>query len=83
MKRYTVVQLRNRLADALDEAERGAAVVIERRGVRYVLRAERTPRRRRTRRSVIETLDPAVAQGQWEWAWTPEGLRPRGRRRGR
>lgn len=71
MKRYTVAQLRERLADVLNDAERGIPVVIERRGIRYVLQAERTTRRRRSRRSVIETLDPVVAQGQWQWTWTP------------
>ena len=32
MKRYTVAQVRERLASALDEVERGVPVVIERRG---------------------------------------------------
>jgi len=75
MKRYSVAHARNRLADLLNEAERGTPVVIERRGVRYVLHAEAAPRRRRVRRSMIETLDPAVAQGQWQWTWTPKGVR--------
>jgi antitoxin (DNA-binding transcriptional repressor) of toxin-antitoxin stability system len=82
MKRYTMAQLRERLADVLNEAERGVPVVIERRGVRYVLRAEPARPRRRTRPSFIEILDPAVAEGQWQWTWTREGIRFRpGRRR--
>lgn len=82
MKRYSVAQVRERLADVLNEAERGVPVVIERRGVRYVLRAEPPPRRDRARRSAIETLDPAVARGQWQWSWTAKGVRF-GRRRPR
>ena len=80
MKRYSVAHARERLADLLNEAERGAPVVIERRGIRFVLRAEAAPRRDRVRRSAIETLDPAVARGQWQWSWTPKGVRLRTRR---
>ena len=75
MKRYSTAQARERLADVLNEAERGAPVVIERRGVRYVLRAEPARRGGRSRRSAIETLDPAVARGHWQWSWTPKGVR--------
>ena len=46
MKMYTVATLRKRLADALDESERGVPVLIERRGVRYRLSVE-TARRMR------------------------------------
>jgi antitoxin (DNA-binding transcriptional repressor) of toxin-antitoxin stability system len=81
MKRYSVAHARSRLADLLTEAERGTPVVIERRGVRYTLRAEAAPRRAPARRSVIETLDPAVDRGQWQWIWTPKGVRLRQRRR--
>jgi PIN domain nuclease of toxin-antitoxin system len=63
MKRYSVVQLRGRLADVLDEAEAGHPVVIERRGVRYVLQVEPASKAgRRKRQPRIETLDdPASA----------------------
>ena len=75
MKRYSVAQVRERLAHVLNEVEHGVPVVIERRGVRYVLRAEQTPKRGRPRRSAIETLDPAVARGQWQWTWTAKAVR--------
>jgi hypothetical protein len=81
MKRYTVAQARERLADVLNEAERSGSVVIERRGVQYVVRATRKSPLRRARRSVIETLDQAVAAGQWQWRTTPGGVRFSGRRR--
>jgi antitoxin (DNA-binding transcriptional repressor) of toxin-antitoxin stability system len=80
MKCYTVAQLRKRLADVLNEAERGVPVVIERRGVRFVLKAQPAPARRQTRTSVIEIIDPAVTEGQWEWTWARKGLRFRPRR---
>jgi hypothetical protein len=81
MRMYTVATLRRRLADALDETERGIPVIIERRGVRYRLSVE-TPRpRRRGTQSIIEIVDPAVAEGQWTWGRTTAGLRFHGRRR--
>jgi hypothetical protein len=72
MKRYTVAQVRERLAAALDEAEQGIPVVIERRGVQYSLSVQSRKTRPARRRSVIETLDPVVASGQWTWNWTAE-----------
>ena len=80
MKRYTISEARERLADVLNEAERAGSVVIERRDVQYVIRAEPKPRQRATKRSVIETLDPAVAAGQWEWKTAARGVRFSGRR---
>ena len=64
-----------RLAAALDEVERGVPVVIERRGVRYVLSVEAPKARPARRQSLIETIDPAIADGQWTWTWTARGLR--------
>ncbi len=80
MKRYTISQARKQLADVLNEAERAGSVVIERRDVRYVIRAEPKPRQHASRRSVIETLDPAVSAGQWEWKTVASGVRFSGRR---
>jgi len=74
VKRYTSSQVRERLADVLDAAERGEEVIIERRGVRFSIRAERAGSTRRRRQPVIETVDPAVAAGEWTWTWKPAGL---------
>ena len=65
MKRYTSSQVRERLSDVLDAAERGEEVVIERRGARFFLRVEGSdrPAARRRGRPAIEILDPAVAKG--------------------
>lgn len=75
MKRYTVSQVRERLSDALDEAEKGIPVVIERKGVRYRLAVEKPARSRRKPRFRIEILHPAIEAGQWTWDWTPKGLK--------
>ena len=79
MKRYTVAQVRERLAAALDEAERGVPVIIERKGVRFLLAVQSSKTRTARRPSIIETLDDAVASGQWTWDWTARGVRMKSR----
>lgn len=74
MKRYTVTAVRERLAEALDQADRGIPVIIERKGVRYRLSVERAKSRPRRQASRIEVLDSAVAGGEWRWEWAPDGL---------
>lgn len=84
MKRYSTAQARESFAELLDAAEAGRSVVIERRGVRFVLRADRPGRRPpKSRRRVIQVVDPAVTAGQWTWTWRRQGLEfaPRRRRR--
>jgi len=80
MKRLTVAQARQRLAEALDTAERGEAVVIERGGVRFRLEALRPRRRAGRRRALIEFMDPAVESGRWSWTWKAGTLRFSGSR---
>jgi antitoxin (DNA-binding transcriptional repressor) of toxin-antitoxin stability system len=84
MKRYTATQARQQFADVLDAAERGDPVVIERRGVRFVMEAQHQRRRPSVRpKSMIQHLDPAVAAGEWTWSWKADGLRFKSRRRTR
>src|SRR5687767_12092285 len=74
MKRYTVAAARKRIAEVLDEAEKGRPVVIERKGVRFRLsldEAHRRPPRRVTLE--IEILDPAVEAGVWTWETRKQG----------
>jgi hypothetical protein len=82
VKRYTAAQARQHLSDVLDAAESGEPVVIERRGVRFGVRAERTGARRR-RAPVTAWVDAAVENGAWTWAWTAKGLEFSARRRRR
>jgi antitoxin (DNA-binding transcriptional repressor) of toxin-antitoxin stability system len=76
MKHYDVATARRHLADALDAAEAGEPVVIERRGVRFQLArlADQSPRRT-SGPVLIEILDPAVETGRWTWRMTSAGLR--------
>jgi hypothetical protein len=81
-KRYTVAHVRERLSDALDEAERGILVFIERRGKRFQLSlAAEKPQRRAARKPRIEILDSAVTAGLWSWDVTAKGLKFRSRGR--
>jgi hypothetical protein len=61
------------MAEILDAVERGETIVVERRGTRFRLSAERAheTRRRRTPQPLFEIVDPAVEAGQWTWAWSP------------
>ena len=81
MKRYTSSQVRERLSDVLDAAERGEQVVIERRGVRFAIRAEVSAPPARRRRPLVDIVDPAVADGEWTWTWRSRGLTFTPRRR--
>lgn len=83
MKRYTVAQARQRLAEAIDSAENGEPVIIERRGIRFRLEAVRPKRRSAPSAPLVEILDPAVASGNWTWTLGPGGLRFKARRRRR
>ncbi len=85
MKRYTAAKARQQFSLLLNTAERGEAVIIERRGIRFRIRAERQPALKATPRRalVIEFVDPAVAAGHWSWDWEPEGLRFVSAKRGR
>jgi hypothetical protein len=80
MKKYSVSLVRERLAEALDEVDRGGTVIIERRGVSYRLsRAAGRPQPKR-RKTLIHVIDRSVARGEWTWDWTASGVRFRGRR---
>jgi hypothetical protein len=80
MPKYPVALLRERLALALDQAERGEPVFIERKGVRYRLSVEPLTKRRRSRKPKITVLDAAVAAGEWTWDWRGGQARFRARR---
>jgi antitoxin (DNA-binding transcriptional repressor) of toxin-antitoxin stability system len=75
MQRFTVSEARARFGDVLDAAEQGREVVIERRGVRFLVQAETRPARATKRASLIEHLDPAVEAGDWTWEHRGDGLR--------
>lgn len=80
VRKYSVAVVRERLAEALDRAEQGRPVFIERRGVTYAL----TVRTRSPRKSVpqIEIVDRSLVEsGEWSWDWKGGALQFRARRR--
>ena len=80
-KRYTVAQVRERLSDALDQAAHGETVIIDRRGVRYLLTLAPVAKTRRAKGvSRIQILDPSIDAGEWSWSWTGRALTFRARR---
>ena len=81
MKHYTASLVRERLSEALDYADRGEPVFIERKGVRYKLSLDAPKPKRARRASRIQIVDQAVAEGRWTWDWTATGARFRARRK--
>ena len=68
--------VRERLSEALDEADRGVPVIIERRGVRCRLSVEpKTAPRKSRRKPRIEVLDPEALEQGWTWDLTTKGLK--------
>jgi hypothetical protein len=67
-KHYSsVASLRADLAGALDHAERGEVVEVERRGRVFVLRAAAVPARREASTPFFELLDQGLLEDGWSW----------------
>lgn len=73
MKSFAASRARQNLAAILDEVESGGEVVIERRGVRFLVTRAPAPRRAGSRTSRVEVLDPTILDGQWHWTWNSDG----------
>jgi antitoxin (DNA-binding transcriptional repressor) of toxin-antitoxin stability system len=74
VKSYTASTARKNIAEVLDLAAGGEAVIINRRGVRFVLRMLPKSSPTKKHASRIEIVDPAVESGTWSWQWSPDGL---------
>ena len=77
MKQYSVSELRDHLAGALDRAERGESVVIARRGQRFRLVADTRSRSRARAKAFFKVTDPHLLETGWTWEWTAPGQRMR------
>jgi hypothetical protein len=80
MRKYSVSMVRERLSEALDAADQGQPVLIERRGVTYELTVRKAPGRKKKATPQIDILDPAIVDGTWTWAWEKGDLQLRTRR---
>ena len=74
MSRFTASQARQNFSRVLDQAAGGQSVMIELGQLRFRLVLEEKRRAPRTASSVIEILDPAVADGNWTWRSGRAGL---------
>lgn len=74
MKRYTVAQVRQQLANALDIAERGEPVSIERRGVTFELRRRVETRSSARSPKLFDVLDPSILEDDWHWSSPGEAM---------
>lgn len=81
MTRYTATEARRKIFRLLDAAERGEKVVVERRGVRFLIeRAEPAPRDTAPP-PPIAVEDEAILEGEWTWVGDENGdlgFSPRG-----
>jgi antitoxin (DNA-binding transcriptional repressor) of toxin-antitoxin stability system len=83
MKHLKVAEARARFGEILDEAEKGATVIIERRDVRFRLVAEPQQPSDGSKIALFDFVDPAVMTGQWTWKAASKGVAfsPRRKRR--
>jgi hypothetical protein len=81
VKAYTVSVVRERLAQALDEAQRGEPVLIQRGDVLYRLSVEAETPKLTKRAPQIELLDDTIETGRWTWGWSGDRLAFRRTRR--
>lgn len=79
MKHYSASLFRQQVSRALDEAERGEMVIVERRGLRFRLVQEPTAAEA-TPRPWLEVLDRRLLDSDWYWDWKPGQLKLRFRR---
>jgi antitoxin (DNA-binding transcriptional repressor) of toxin-antitoxin stability system len=83
MKPYTVSELREHLADALDRAEHGEPVAVARRGRRFRIVADTPTSSPGHAKAFFRVTDLRLLEAGWTWEWTGPGhpLRLRIRRR--
>lgn len=74
MKRYTASELRQNLSRALDEVERGDPVVVDRRGQRFRIVADRPPARLAKAQPIFQVTDLNLLERGWTWSWNARGL---------
>lgn len=74
MRHLKVAEARARFGEILDEAEKGAPVVIERRGVRFLVVAEPGHPSVAAKPSLFAFVDAEVMTGQWTWKAGAKGL---------
>jgi hypothetical protein len=83
VKGFKVAEARARFGALLDQAEQGDDVLIERNGVRFRLRLDRSVATEAPPAPFFASVDSKVLAGEWTWVWSPRGLQFQTRRRRR
>jgi hypothetical protein len=73
MNSYSVASARQHMAKVLDAAENGLEVSIIRRGVRFRMVVDRTPKPLATPEAFVEIVDASLLEHGWHWESGPEG----------
>ena len=81
MKFLKVAEARARFGEILDQAEAGAPVLIERRGVRFRVVVEDAPKGASP--AGFAFVDDAVMDGQWSWEPGKSGVTFKARKKAR
>ena len=79
MKFLKVAEARARFGEVLDQAEAGAPVLIERRGVRFRVVVDEAPKA--GSRTGFAFVDDAVMGGQWSWEPSKDGVNFKARKK--
>lgn len=81
VKNLKVAEARARFGEVLDQAEAGAPVLIERRGVRFRVVVDEAPKG--PSRAGFDFVDDAVMDGQWSWEPGKNGVTFKARKKAR
>ena len=81
MKFLKVAEARARFGEILDQAEAGSPVLIERRGVRFRVVVEESPKAAAP--AGFAFVDDAVIDGQWTWEPGKSGVTFKARKKAR
>lgn len=82
MKALRVAEARARFGEVLDRAEQGDDVFIERNGVRFLVKVEKTAAPV-AHAPLFTKVHRDVVGGQWSWSLSERGLRFRARKAAR
>jgi prevent-host-death family protein len=74
VKRYSASQFRQNLSRALDEAEQGQPVVVDRAGRRFRIVPEVSSNRARKAEPIFRLAQRDLLDRGWSWTWTERGL---------
>jgi prevent-host-death family protein len=81
MKFLKVAEARARFGEVLDQAEAGAPVLIERRGVLFRVLVDEAPKKASP--AGFAFVDDAVMDGQWNWEPGKNGVAFKARKKAR